>query len=396
MPLTAPPPPIRTDSSNDFAHHTMRFRVPGIIRDIPLRNPDYAPSIHDALEQLAAALENNRPIPMLALPSPDYEDWQTQVTPHLGETWLNSGWFFAEVYLYRLIMQAARWWESGRDPFAPWKAEETTGESFWLALEAALSTQTTAPDERLAEVLLHALWGNRIDLSLKSAAAHGTSWHQDDLLSDQRGGVIGLLLQGENRHAGVVHLITDNIGSELAMDLVLAQALLDTGAAAQVMLHVKLHPTFVSDATAPDVLSFIHLLEYTGRSADLRKFGGSLRALFEGGRLTLAPDSFWNSARFLWDMPPRLRQTFTGGRLAILKGDANYRRAVGDALWNPAAPFAEVCGYFPIPLLALRTLKSDPVVGLPDGAAERLSAEDARWRVSGQRGVIQFKPGGEQ
>lgn len=392
-PALQPPLPIRTDSSNAFAFRTMSVRVPGIIRDVSLRNPDYPAAIHSALEQLALALETNAPIPMLNIPAPDYDDWLAQVQPHEGETWLNSIWFFAEVYLYRLLMQATRWWETGRDPFASWKIEETAGDAFWLALEAALANQPSAPEEWLAELLLHALWGNRIDLSMKIAASHGTSWEEEDLLADQRETVLRYLFQPTATAADIVHLIADNAGSELAMDLVLAQALLESGTAGRVVLHVKLHPTFVSDATAPDVLAFIHLLRHNGRSADLRRLGDQLRELFEQGQIVLAPDSFWNSTYFLWDLPPRLSRTFAGGRLAILKGDANYRRAVGDAIWNPTIPFEQVTAYFPIPLLALRTIKSDPVVGLAHGSAERLSAADSKWRVTGRRGLIQFKSG---
>jgi hypothetical protein len=395
MPFTnQPPQPIRTDSSNAFAHHTMSIRVPGIIRDVSSRNADYPPAIHDALELLAAELETDDLIPRLTLPTPDYEDWLAQIQPHEGETWLNSAWFFAEVFLYRLIMQAVRWWETGRDPFLPWKAEEVAGDALWMAMDAALSTRSAPPEERLAELLLHALWGNRIDLSLEIAASHGTSWHQDDLLADMRADVIHHLLQNMGQQPSNVHLITDNTGSELAMDLILAHALLETGAAARVLLHVKLHPTFVSDATAHDVLSFVRLLEHDGRTSDLRQFGASLREMFERRQLVIAPDAYWNSSYFLWDLPPRLRQTFTGGRLAILKGDANYRRAVGDAIWTPATPFSDVTAYFPIPLLALRTVKSDPVVGVPVSVYDRLTAEDQQWRVTGRRGLIQFNSAG--
>src|SRR5258705_413727 len=58
---------------------------------------------------------------------------------------------------------------------------------------------------------------------------------------------------------------------------------------------------------------------------------------------------------------------------------------------EPDVPFADVTDYFPAPLLALRTLKSDAVVGLKTGLEEQLDKEDARWRVNGKRGVIQFK-----
>ena len=82
--------------------------------------------------------------------------------------------------------------------------------------------------------------------------------------------------------------------------------------------------------------------------------------------------------------------TFRGAALVIFKGDANYRRVVGDALWPPETPLASVVDYFPAPLLALRTLKSDPVVGLPAGLAARLDGVDPDWRINGKRGVIEL------
>jgi hypothetical protein len=76
-------------------------------------------------------------------------------------------------------------------------------------------------------------------------------------------------------------------------------------------------------------------------------------------------------------------------RLVIVKGDANYRRLVGDSRWPTTVPATEAIPYFPAPLVALRTLKSDPIVGLPPGLAEQLDAEDGEWRVNGKRGLIQ-------
>lgn len=45
--------------------------------------------------------------------------------------------------------------------------------------------------------------------------------------------------------------------------------------------------------------------------------------------------------------------------LVFLKGDANYRRLIGDRLWQTDTPFADVAGYFPTKLCALRTLKAE-------------------------------------
>ena len=378
------PKPIRTDTSDDFAHHTMQVRVPDIIRETQKLNPDYPESIHEALDRLRMNIERDAPIPVI-----DDPVWRLLLARHRGETWLNSEWFFTETYFYRLLIEAVRWQKTGRDPFAPRKIAEIKGEALRAALEQALSVPLD--EARMATLLLNALWGNRIDLSYALAASHGSSWETDDLLVDERQAALDHLLSIE---PGEVHIVMDNAGTELAMDLAMVDGLLD-GLAERVILHVKRHPTFVSDATYDDVLTF--LAEMTGRGDLTKGFGDAgkevgtrLQAALLDGRLLVEPDIFWNSGWFMWEMPPRFESFFAHAALVIFKGDANYRRIVGDARWTPETPFAEVVSYFPAPLLALRTLKSNPIVGLAAGAAETLDQTDSTWRVNGRRGVAQF------
>jgi uncharacterized protein with ATP-grasp and redox domains len=376
------PPMIRTDTSNAFAHNTMKVRVPRIIREVQELNPDYPDNIRRALDRLCDGMERNERIPMLDLPAPDYDEWLPRYRAHEGHTWLNTDWFFAEIFFYRLLIQAVRWWETGRDPFAPKKAEELASEALWSLVNQALSIEQEMPmEERLVMLLHSALWGNRIDLSFPASMAHGHEVVDDDLLVDDSLSAVRQLLQAR----GVVHVIADNTGSELAMDMVLVDALLEH-VAEEVVLHVKVHPTFVSDATVNDVYALVDALE-----DEARHLGKRLRDAITAGRLRLAPDAFWNSSHLLWELPPRLFETFRNAALVVVKGDANYRRTVGDALWPADTPFADVTHSFPAPLVALRTLKSDAIVGLPGGMAEQLDGIDSLWRVNGRRGVIQFK-----
>lgn len=377
------PASIRTDHSNTFAHNTIRVRIPAIIRETQALNPDFPAPIQRSLDALHDALVNDAPIAMLDRLAPDYDDWLPLWTFYRGETWQHTEWFFAEVYFYRLLIQAVRWWETGRDPFAPKKDEEFASAPLWELLDHALAVEGQ-PEEVLSALLEFALRGNRADLSYALAASHGHHLADDDLLADEREPVIEHLL-GER---GAVHIIADNAGTELAMDLALVDGLLRRDLVDQAVLHVKLHPTFVSDTTVPDVLRFLDLTRQHGAQA--AQFGERMQARLEEGRLRLAPDAYWNSTRFLWDLPPRLSHIFADARLAIIKGDANYRRMVGDALWPAETPLRQVVDYFPCPLLALRTLKSDPVVGLPAGLAERLDSVDDQWRVNGRRAVLQI------
>lgn len=388
-----PPPPIRTDSTNAFAHHTMRVRAPAIIRETMRLNPELSDETQDSLQALAHDLESDAVIGMIQHPSEDYMGWQAAYLAHDGDTWGNTDWFYAETFMYRHLVERCGWFTTKRDPFSPKKRQEMAGMGLWTALERALSIAydpELAPGAKLSALLYADLWANRIDLSYARSAAQG-AWdvNADDVLIDDTNAVVDTLMQTSADSIGAMHIILDNAGTELALDLALADFLLD-GHAETVTLHVKQHPTFVSDAIRADVLDFLSALRERGHSME-RVMGDRLSGALSEGRLELQPDWFWNSSRFLPDHPD-LAGAFGGAALVVIKGDANYRRMVGDALWESTRTLREVIPTFPAPLLALRTLKSDPLVGLASGVADRLDAVDSEWRVNGKRGVIQFKP----
>lgn len=44
-------------------------------------------------------------------------------------------------------------------------------------------------------------------------------------------------------------------------------------------------------------------------------------------------DPFYTSAQSMWEMPPHLAAIYAEAAVVILKGDANYRRLLGDLHW---------------------------------------------------------------
>jgi uncharacterized protein with ATP-grasp and redox domains len=374
------PPPIRTDGTNAFARFSMETRVPRIARDLLDRNPALAPASRDAVEALARSIEDDAPLPAPRSPAPDVDAWTSAHAEHASERWLSAEWFHAELAFYRELAHACRFWETDRDPFAPAKEEELAGERPWARLERALARSGPRAD-RVGEMLEECLWGNRVDLSYTVGAAHDHR-HDEDCLVDDRAAAVPLLV-----HAGAhTHLVADNAGTELALDLGLADALLEDPAS-RVTFHLKMQPVFVSDALPRDVWSTVDRMRARGGLA--REVATRLQHAFDAGRLVLAPDPFWSGPRFLWEAPPYLVRTLATATLVVVKGDANYRRVVGDALWPPDASFAAATAYAPSPLLCLRTMKSDSVLGLPRGLAERLDATDPPWRIDARRGVVQ-------
>jgi Damage-control phosphatase ARMT1-like domain len=58
-------------------------------------------------------------------------------------------------------------------------------------------------------------------------------------------------------------------------------------------------------------------------------------------------------------MPQRLRDELADSAVVFVKGDANYRRMLGDRTWPLDTPFADVAAYWPAPVCPLRTLKAE-------------------------------------
>ena len=155
---------------------------------------------------------------------------------------------------------------------------------------------------------------------------------------------------------------------------------------AAVTLHAKDEPVFVSDVTVPDLeQTLVWITEHGG--ADL---ADRLRGYLADGRLSIEAHSFYTSPLAYWQLPPDLVAVYQAHAIVILKGDANYRRLLGDLHWPFDVPFDQVAGYFPAPVCALRTLKSGVCCGVPRALQDHARDESASWCVSGKFGVVQF------
>jgi hypothetical protein len=142
-----------------------------------------------------------------------------------------------------------------------------------------------------------------------------------------------------------VDIIVDNAGFELVTDLLLADFLCSSGVASRVVFQLKAHPTFVSDARISDFcehVATLAALDPTGPHAGCAALGGRWAAHLATGRWALQEHAFWVQPSPTWELPPDLRDELKGASMAFSKGDANYRRLLGDRNWNLDAPFADV------------------------------------------------------
>jgi hypothetical protein len=115
-----------------------------------------------------------------------------------------------------------------------------------------------------------------------------------------------------------------------------------------------------------------------------------LADFWEQDRLQVRANFFWTSPLPGWEMPLPVVRELSQSDLVISKGDANYRRLLGDLDWPYTMPFADILSYFPAPVVALRTVKAELACGLQPGQAERVAVQDPDWMIDGRWGVVQF------
>jgi uncharacterized protein with ATP-grasp and redox domains len=385
-----------------FTEYTVTSRMPAIARRIITEN-NFSHSINSKLEQLAQDLLSGNLYLFNDDTGSDFTAWAKYLKPYIGQRWLDVPWFVVETYFYRLILAITNYFTPGEyqniDPFTLQKQQglEASFDSITTLCQQVnkwldSSQQDAQPQEKaLATLLNFALWGNRVDLSLWSAFEDDRSRfdiqaQQAHILVDDAANVIDLISQTSE---GRIDFVVDNAGFELLCDLCLVDFLLGNGLTQQIKLHLKPHPTFVSDAMIKDVDQTIDFLAASSNS-DVTSFANRLRQYIELNRLVLSDDYFWTSPLPFWEIPESLKSDLGNANLIIIKGDANYRRLLGDRHWDFTTNIADIVCYLPAPMLALRTLKSEVVVGIEPEVITQVTQADSDWLTNGQWGVIQF------
>ena len=391
MPLSLPPP-LLTSEPGSFAQRTFEVRIPQMVNDIIAWN-DYPPRIVAALRALREEIVSGR-ISTLTENSADVAFWNQSAAEYIGQSWLDVLWYWAETYFYRRVLEAVEYFQPGaffrRDPYTQPKQEELEPNRAPRALNAKLELLPTDDIDGFNFLMHAALWGNRTDLSLLEVKRDTLALEHEraNILVDDTERA-WQHMQASRKRGADVQFICDNAGTELFFDLALADFLLRTKLAAQVTLHVKPQPFFVSDTMIKDVVESLDVMQQSDKPL-LRQLSQRLTGAMRDNRFVLRDHPFWVSGYFFRSLSDDLRATLSQATLVISKGDANYRRLVGDCHWEPTTSFASVVDYFPATVVALRTLKAELIVGLKAGEAEKLDAEEPTWHTNGKRGVVQF------
>jgi hypothetical protein len=393
---------IRSNVPGTFANDSFVDRLPKLVLDVARRNAarltnDQQTRLHQLADALIADAAIPLPDELVGAKGANSAHW-TQILSGKNYTWQQAPWFLSEHYMFHAVLILSGYFDDGGvDPFHASKVAELQETSPWLLLQSAVGDQSSADDASLTRLNKLCLWGNKADgcyTKVKDTiSGAGATLAIDDslLLVDHSDDVVGFLQRKKSERSSErsVHWINDNCGTELLLDLALADHLLSHGWCDSVVFHVKEDPMYISDARVPDVVEHIEAMRTAERTPEVRALGDRLAAAMVSQRLTTRPDLFWNQYTFYWEMPPAMHDRFASeATLVILKGDLNYRRLLGDRMWPATTPLEVAVPYFPAPFVSFRTLKSNPIVGLTAAQEEQLDGEDRDWRFNGKRGTI--------
>ena len=342
---------------HDYVRHSLATRIPAIIK---LAEIGQEPGAIRQLHAIARAVEANAPM-VLDLHDWPLAGWEALPPRVNGKRPTDAAFFDFEHWLYFRVLRAVGYQQTQADPFRATKHRDLERHINWADL--ALQQTRTLP-----EALTLALHANGHDLSQLAAPASSHYLGGDTL------GIDPAAIRRLN-------IIADNFGGEFVADLVLAIVAAEAGS--EVVIHVKQLPMFVSDTTADDVVILLDRLA-TGSS-----FARRLQNAVDSGSIRTASHPFWSAPLFMDSVP--LDELDAGeGVLTVLKGDLNFRRAVGDVTVPIDTPFQSLPVLPPVPMLALRSIKSYCVAGM-DGWPAGMSRED--FPKDGSIVVAQSIPG---
>ncbi|CAI4223006.1 unnamed protein product [Auanema sp. JU1783] len=435
-------PRLTGSKEGTFRYETIRTRWPTILTrvidhfstGIEKFTTRYGEDAEKSVKQILSALSEihylmvtDKPLRLLTDNFEDVNVWNEHLSSLrlnkelVNSTWYKEPWLFVECYLYRLIFSFVFQSQvmEAHDYFFHQKIASfhTHTDQIILGVEdlnkfVALGQNEQSITSSLTSLLKICLWGNRADLSLSGGIASLFNESSKDLDARDKYILINHIPDAINYLKSIkpkvgdalsrIDIILDNSGVELAGDLTLADYLVTAGLVDKVVFHGKKIPWFVSDTTPDDFQWTIKAIaELKGSDGavreDCQRFSRSITERLEQGIYEFKCEGFWTLPFPYTEMAtraPELYADLSESSLVILKGDLNYRKLVEDRDWTYETPMMNAVGNFLIsPLLVLRTLKSETVVGLDRTVVDHVLSrygDDYQWMTTGTYAVAHF------
>ncbi|XP_023173400.1 damage-control phosphatase ARMT1 [Drosophila hydei] len=408
-----------------FAYIALQSRMPGIMSQVTktlLLNQSYLEKLHgtnldkeihiiiESIERLRKELRRDREFLLFHGNESDKPEWNAFISelPRPKRSYFRASWLHSECYLYRRIHS---FFESSKylrdfDYFADLKRDDLIISARAINCLTMATRGLSKNYECFSRLMRINLWSNHFDIQLAAFVFDSPEDNKNidvlakvadldrRILVDESLQVWNCLLKAKGQKEIIVDYICDNSGFELFTDLLFVEYLIDQELATQVRLHVKAIPWYISDAMKSDVEWTISYLK-DNKDEHVSSLGKKLERLMKSEHILVAPPSyFWTGPQSYFvmvDSNIELYKMLTQAQLAIFKGDLNYRKLLGDYIWDFTEEFITCLrGFRPTNMCAMRNVKCEVICGLPEGVADHLLKVDPNWMISGYYGVIQY------
>ncbi|MGG7054076.1 damage-control phosphatase ARMT1 family protein [Nitrosomonas sp. ANs5] len=371
--ISSMPAKLSPGEPGSFAAFTLERRMPAILAGLQAHADT---STRQALHQLAAEIPQGSITP---LPAAIFGELGQSIAPHCGLRWHEAPFLDVELYFYARILLAFGYTPAiAADPFAAVKFRATQQAIAWLAGTPCYSD----PARSITAIIRWAVTSNSADLSQLTTADQ----NQISLLVDDSQAVADLLHAAPQR----IDFVLDNAGLDVLADLLLIRALCRKGL--RVAAHVRPYPMFVSDLTLSDLEHLLATLAGNPVSS-IQQLGEESIAAIQSGQLTIHVSPALGLPICFCEDRARTAATFGDADLVIFKGDLNYRYFVGDRHWPHTTAKQRFAERFGRPAIALRSLKSEVLVGLSVETQAQTGQLEPAWLTNGHHGIIQVFSG---
>lgn len=180
----------------------------------------------------------------------------------------------------------------------------------------------------------------------------------------------------------VITILSDNTGLELISDIIFCVFYLYLNRTSTINYIIKESPVFVSDITEYDMKYTIEWLSFHS-NVYIQEVSKLLQDFIEKGRFRFIPQYTLGTCLSMWNIPTSLYSLFNESTLIISKGDANYRRFLNDSHWKYDTDCKEVLSYLPTPVVLLRTLKSNCLMGISEDLQKKARQLSQNWDING-------------
>lgn len=408
-----------------FAYVTLQARMPGVMQQVKqtlLMKQDELLKQHGenvrkdiiqikvSIDRLMNELVRDRQFTLFHGVETDKAQWNAFLLelPRPKRSYYRACWLHSECYLYRRIYS---FFENSKylknfDYFSDLKREDlvTSSQAITRLTEA---TRNIGKDyDSFSKLMRINMWSNHFEVQLNAYVFDAEDCRpaidvlacvadlDKRLLVDDSVLVWNCLLRAKGQKDIILDYICDNGGFELFTDLLFMEYVLDHHLVTQVRLHVKAIPWYISDIMEHDVHWTIEYLQKFPNPV-VSSLGTKLHRLMQARRIIVAPVShFWTGPQpyfVMFDSHAELFNYISQAQLAIFKGDLNYRKLLGDYIWDTTEEFITCLrGFRPTNICAMRNVKCEVICGLPEGTTDYLLKTDPMWMISGKYGVIQY------